>query len=484
MRDSMKIKLIVFITLLLLLCPGCGSKTEPEAGQPNLLLISVDTLRADRLGCYGYKRPTSPTIDRLAEEGVLFENAIATSPQTTPSHMSIITGFYPRAHNVYMWGRDENGTYSGRVLSGEIPTLAEILKGYGYTNVAFTGGANVAGKIGFDRGFEIYDEESNSAAAVEWLRENAEEQFFLFYHTYFTHAPYLPLPPYGSRYDPAYLGKIPSYDELTEELGVVKGELWSGIWQALYNRFWSKVNPADPADRYHLHALYDECIGYVDAVFIKELIDTLRTEGILDRTLIVFTSDHGEEFFEHGRKEHDSIYGEVVRVPLIMRLPGALPGGMRIEQLVRGIDIMPTILELLGIPLDVEIQGTSLLAAATDGKELNLKAHSDYNDFFPPVIDSIRSGPWFLLMDQRTRSGGEPGDGSLPRFFQLFNTDDDPGETRNLAEKYPEVAARLRTELRALRIESSRKHAEEGADQEKAAVDRWNVERLKALGYL
>jgi len=476
--------LILLVLLLPLFFPGCGRSLGTAKDRPNLLLISVDTLRADRLGCYGYDRPTSPNIDRLAAEGVLFENAFSSSPKTTPSHMSILTGLYPRTHNVYMWGKDSQGIYTGKTLSEEIPTLAEILKGFGYTNVAFTGGANVAGKIGFDRGFEIYDEESNTAAAVRWLRENADRRFFMFYHTYYTHSPYLPPPPYDTKYDPSYSGGIPSHDEMREELGLEKDELWTGIWEVLHSRFWSAVDPGNPADRNHLSSLYDGSIEYVDKTFIRELIDTLRETGVLDKTLIVFTSDHGEEFFEHGRVEHDSIYSEVARVPLVLRFPGRLPAGRRIGQLVRSIDILPTVLELIGIPLDSEIQGTSLLPAVLEGENLELDVYADFNDYLPPVIESVRAGPWCLLMDQREIDPVKVTGAPPLRFFKLYNIEDDPAEVRDLSGTHPDVLTRLRTRMRELRIESSRKHSEEGLDQEDASVDRWNVERLKALGYL
>ena len=474
---------ILHLLLLSLLLFSCGQQNDREETRPNLLLISVDTLRADRLGCYGYDRPTSATIDRLAEEGVLFENAFATSPKTTPSHMSIMTGLYPRAHNVYMWAHDETGNYSGKTLSQNIPTLAEILKENGYTCAAFTGGANVAAKIGFGRGFEIYDEESDTVAAVSWLRENDNRPFFLFYHTYYTHSPYLPPPPYDTKYDPDYSGRIPTRKELMGELGMAEGESWMGIWEAFHKSFWARVDINDPEDRDHLNALYDGSIEYVDSTFINKLIETLKARDILDKTLVVFTSDHGEEFYEHGRLEHESIYREVAQVPLIMRLPARLPAGKSIGQLVRSIDIMPTILALLGISLETPIQGEDLLPAITAGRELGLVAHADFNDYGPRVVESVRSGPWFFLMDQRDIPAGEERRRPLPRFFKLFHTGDDPGERRDLSGDHPEVVAELGTRLREVRIESSKKHAEEGGEQKAGAMDRWDVERLKALGY-
>lgn len=474
----------LFIFLLSLLSLACGQPKPGVKDRPNLLLISVDTLRSDRLSCYGYGRHTSPNIDRIAEEGVLFENAFSSSPKTTPSHISILTGLYPRTHNVYMWKMSSEGTYFGRRLSDNVATLAEILKEYGYTNVAFTGGANVAGRIGFDRGFEIYDETADTEAACRWLEENGEKKFFLFYHTYYTHDPYLPPPPYDTKYDPGYSGSMPTRKELMDELGIREGEDWHGIWQPLQKRFWSRIDLNDPADRRHLAGLYDGAINYVDHELIGSLIKSLEKSGLLDSTLIVFTSDHGEEFLEHGRLEHNGIYREVASVPLILRLPGLLPAGRRIKQLVRTIDIMPTILELLGIPSLTTIQGVNLLPAIREDRDLNLTAAADFNDYAPPVIESIREGEWFLLMDQRQSISEKSGPKTAPPFFSLFNTEEDPGEMNDLSDDLPEVVAHLRKKLKKQRIENSKKHAEEAADQRPAKMDIKNLDRLKALGYL
>ncbi len=474
----------LLICFLPLLCLGCERTLGPRRDRPNLLLISVDTLRADRLGCYGYERDTSPQIDQLAESGALFENSFSASPKTTPSHMSILTGLYPRVHNVYMWEMDAEGTFRGDTLSDNIPTLAEILKDYGYTNAAFTGGANVAGRMGFDRGFEIYDENGDTEAACRWLEENTDKRFFLFYHTYYTHDPYLPPPPYDRKYDPSYSGSIPSRKEMMEELGIEEGDGWHGIWQVMHDRFWSKVNLNDPADRRRLNALYDGAISYVDNELIRKLLETLKETGILEKTLVVFTSDHGEEFLEHGRLEHNSLYREVARVPLIMRFPGEIRGGLRIEELVRTVDILPTILDLLGIPLKTSVQGISLRPLLIGEGAPESTAYADFNDYLPPVIESIRSGPWFLLMDQRAREGEAiDREGGSP-FFSLYNIEDDPNETVDISSRYPEITERLKNQLRAIRIESSRKHAEEARDQQPGEMDIKNIEKLKALGYL
>jgi len=469
-------------TLTFFLLLACGCRPGGGEDRPNLLLISIDTLRADRLGCYGYPRDTSPHIDGLAAGGVVFNRAFSASCKTTPSHMTILTGLFPRVHNVYMWKQGPQGTFRGDTLSENVPTLAEILQDYGYANVAFTGGANVAGRMGFSRGFEIYDEAGDTAAACRWLEENSGKKFFLFYHTYYTHDPYLPPPPYDTRYDPGYAGDIPSRREMMEKTGVREGEKWHGIWQVMHEMFWAEVDLDDPADRRHLSALYDGAIGYVDNELIRSLLESLEKAGTLDDTLIVLTSDHGEEFLEHGRLEHNSLYREVARVPLIMRLPGKFPAGLRIEELVRTVDILPTILDVLEIPAETFVQGVSLRPLTEGKRGLELTAYADFDDYLPPVIESLRSGPWFLLLDQRLVRESRGEDGVLS-FVSLYNTRNDPEETADVSARHPEVTKKLLNRLRALRLENSRLRAEEAPNQLKGEMDVKNVERLKALGY-
>jgi arylsulfatase A-like enzyme len=477
----MKIRcgLLLVIGVLCLRCEGGA-----QGDRPNLLLISVDTLRADHLGCYGYARDTSPTVDALAAEGVVFENAFSSSPKTTPSHMSIMTGLYPRAHNVYMWKRNGSGPYAGKSLSEKVPTLAEILRQHGYATAAFTGGANVAGKIGFGRGFEIYDEESDTEGACAWIRQNGGKRFFLFYHTYYTHDPSLPPSPYDTRYDPDYAGGIVPGPTLLRDLGIKEGEPWREVWDELSERFWKTVDVRNPRDIRHLNALYDGAIAYVDRDFIAALIAALRTAGVLDQTLIVFTSDHGEEFLEHGRLRHDSLYREVTHVPLILRLPGVLPAGKRIGGLARSIDILPTVLDLLNLPLPAPVQGISLIPAIRSGRDPGLAVYADFNDFAPPFVESVRTGEWFYLMDQRDYLTREGKKRTAPGFNGLFDSRRDPGEIADLAVSRPEEAIRLQTHLRSLRIESSRLHSERAAEQKVTTMDQENLNRLKALGYL
>ncbi len=221
----------------------------------------------------------------------------------------------------------------------------------------------------------------------------------------------------------------------------------------------------------------------MDHEFIAALLASLRAAGVLDRTLIVFTSDHGEEFLEHGRFRHDSLYREVTRVPLILRLPGVLPAGKRVGQLVRSVDLLPTVLDILGLPLPSSVQGVSLLPAVRRDRDLGLEVYADFDDFAPPFIESVRTREWFYLMDQRdylTREGKK----RAPGFHWLFDAGRDPGEIADLSLSRPAAVARLQMRLRGLRIESSRLHFERAAEQKATTMDAENLKRLKALGYL
>ena len=477
----------VAVVLFALATAGCRRSAPDSTDRPNVLLISIDTLRADRLGCYGCPRDTSPNMDRLAAEGVLFERCFSTSCKTTPSHMSIMTGLYPQAHDVYMWQQGPQGIYGGKALASSIPTLAETLKKHGYRNAAFTGGANVAAEIGFGRGFDVYDENDNNEAACRWLSQNGDQRFFVFYHTYYTHDPYIPPPPYDSKYDSNYSGAIPSTTDFLKEMGVQGFSRLHGVWRKLHEAWWKKIDPNDPDDWRHVRALYDGAICHVDNRFIRNLIETLEQQGVLDKTLIILTSDHGEEFLEHGRVTHDSLYREVTHVPLLMRWPERLPAGKRVSQLVRGIDIMPTILDLLDIRHNADMQGTSLLPAALKDRDLRLTAHADFNDYAPPFIESVRSESWFLLMDQRLRRMPDEPRGAYPVFLQLYDTAQDPAETRNLAGALPHITARMKADMAAVRIECSRLRTEREACEEppvRLQIDAENLRRLKSLGYV
>lgn len=292
-------------------CPGC-----------NVVLISMDTLRADHVGAYGYElRDTTPSIDRLAARSVLFENAIAQSSWTRPAHMSIFTGRYPAEHG-YKALKDRAR------LSESVPTLAGTLRDNDYMTVAFTGGVNVAAAFGFDSGFDTYRTNGkyfrdNLEDTKYWFEQEMKEPFFLFWHGYDAHTPYLT--------DPIDRAALDLPDNPPKR----------GL------RSICRSDDGDSRIRRY-KAEYDGAVHRGDR-YVGKLLAYLEERGLLDRTLIVFLSDHGEEFLEHGRCFHlSTLYREVLHVPLLFAGPGIQP--RRIADTIPGsVTIAPTIMDLVGI---------------------------------------------------------------------------------------------------------------------------------------
>lgn len=348
MRRSVSSNPLKVSVVLLALLAGCGAKDELP---PNILLISIDSLRADHLGCYGYERPTSPAIDALAEEGVVFEEAISQAPWTLPSHASLLTSLYGRTHQT---------NDISRQLPHGIPTLSGTLSEAGYETSAVVSGTFMQTRFGLNSGFAHYDDDiaqfdhrrSHEAVTspeiqrkAEALLSGAQEPFMLFLHYWDVHYDYAPPPPYDTKFDPDYTGKVSS-----------KG--------FLKNKRIEAGMPA--ADLDHVVALYDGEIAWVDE-HIGRLLATLEATGLDERTIVILTADHGDEFFEHGGKGHShSLYRELVNVPLIVRGPGVTAGG-RVSTPVELIDIMPTVLELTGVRAPDGLQGRRLGAALSGG---------------------------------------------------------------------------------------------------------------------
>ncbi len=293
-----------------------GSGLTAENKDWNVILISIDTLRADHLGCYGYVRNTSSHISDLATQGVLFKEHIAPAPSTLPSHASMFTSLNPFAHKAE-W-------VTAVPLDSTIVTLAEVLRKENFSTVAFTGGGQVSKKYGFDQGFQIYDEEGGGIAPVlqktlDWLRGNKDKRFFLFFHTYEVHHPYVPPKSYDGLFYPEYSGKLGNNISIEMLKKINKGK--------------QKI---DENDRKHIVAQYDEEIVYMDEQ-LNKLFEELKYLKIWDKTLIVFTSDHGEEFNEHGKMgwHGHTLYDELLKIPLIIRFPDNSYSGTIIEQQTR-----------------------------------------------------------------------------------------------------------------------------------------------------
>ncbi len=478
-------RLLPVLPLLVLLviigsgaCSGGGAGPGPHRARPNVLLLTVDTLRPDHLSCYGYARRTSPHIDVLARRGVLFRQAITASGRTVQSFPSILSGVYPMAHGLRYEGQ------SHEILASRL-TLTTVLEERGYDSFAVTQGLNV----GLHRGFDLYDpdvylDESGqkiyvptrddrqaTAKAIGWLRrrQGSTSPFFLWMRYNAPHWPYDAPAPFTEMFDPEYRGEHTFNEEAAP--GVERGDIIFGLTRL--------------PDREIEHAVahYDGEIAYADEA-IGGLLKAIEGMGILDRTIIVLTSDHGESlgehdyFFEHGAY----LYEPTVRVPLIVAAPGVLPPGVVVEDQVRTIDILPTILDLAGIAIPGGLDGTSLVTRARGergGEALLAYSESGRNFYrenprqFVPGI----AGKWRMMRSDRYKLIRIPKDPEP--IWELYDLAADPGETRNLIAERPAVAEELRVELLRL-IE-----ADPGRDDRSEPPLPDELERdLRSLGYV
>jgi arylsulfatase A-like enzyme len=404
-------------SLILIACVIlCGCGREPE--RINVLLIGVDTLRPDHLGCYGYGRNTSPNIDRLAGGGVLFEHVVSQCPWTLPSFATVLTSLYPSQHGA--------GINMGKMRTS-FPTLAEILGERGYAAGAIINVSVLRPEFGVDRGFDYYDTTEPGAKrlapevteeALEWIAGNKDGPFFLFVHYFDPHLSYAAPAPYDTLFDSDYRGRIGNtFDQ----------EAYEVLAPVLFD----EDDPQMEADWGHIEALYDGEIAYTDEA-VGSLLEGLADMGLTQKTLIVFLSDHGEEFFEHKGYGHGhTLYQEVINVPLIFSLPGILPQGVRAARQVRLVDVTPSVLDLLGIDTEAGFEGVSLKSLLTGEGESGERATS----LFPPEAafsEGLRRGgerkgvtayPWKLVYHVPT--GSE----------MLFNLRDDPAETQNVTDR-------------------------------------------------
>ncbi len=390
----------------------------PEAarrpGRPNILLITVDSLRADRLGSYGGPART-PTFDRLAKEGVRFAQAYVQLPQTTPSHAALFTGQYPSSNGVRIAHHDA-------LPQGKV-TLAGVLAAAGYR----TGGVySWAGPAdGLDQGFQTYRNvatphadgraDLTTAAASAWLEAAAADRarpFFLWVHYRDPHYPYEPPPPYDTLYA-APCG------------GCADGSL------ATLNRLHEGWQPT-PADLTRIMAAYDGEITFTDHE-VGRLLGRLDALGLTASTLVVLTSDHGEAFGEHGEWFHGlGVYQPTIHVPLLARLPDVIPAGAVYGGVVQLIDIMPTVLDLLGLGPVPSAEGRSLMAALRGGAPTEGLAIVEVADW---RYTAIVRGEWKLIRDNLTGQ------------HALYHLPSDPGEQRDRFAFEPAAAARLSSVL-------------------------------------
>lgn len=459
--------------------PGSPPTAPPPAGPlPNVVLLTVDTLRPDHLGCLGYSRDTSPYIDRLAAEGVVFSETITAAGRTVQSFPSILTGVYPQEHGLRYEGQMHD------VLEGRL-TLTRALRDHGYDAFAITQGLNV----GLHRDFEVYDpdiyldpdgkkiylptrnDREASRKAVQWLRSRrgSDRPFFLWMRYNAPHWPYDAPAPYTEMFDEEYGGGH-SFNE-PERPGVEKGAIIFG------------VERLPPREVEHAIAHYDAEIRYADRA-IGDLLEAIDTMGMRENTIYVVTSDHGESFGEHDYFfEHGAyLYEPTVRVPLIISAPGRLPAGRVIESQARTIDIMPTILDIAGIPFPAVLRGTSLVSRTRNGGDRSgPPAYSESGrNFYPEnprqYIGGI-AGKWRMLRSSRYKVILIPKDPEP--IWEVYDLQADPGETVNLIERMPEEAARLQTAL--LDIVASDPGRD---DRDEPPLPDELREHLRSLGYV
>jgi choline-sulfatase len=449
-------------------------------------------LRADRLGAYGYTaRPTSPRIDALAGEALVFEVHVAAAPWTTPSHMSLLTGLIPTRHGVTGSDRGLREALKGERPIERLPeavtTLAEVLAARGWATAAFTGGATLDPRIGFDQGFEGYDtsmvklDRAKVDRVLGWIDAHHEKPFFLFWHTFEVHAPYLA---------PDFLG-----DVLPPERARALGERLAAIPE---RNGWKAVRAAKRVMRAHdaydpevTGALYDGGIRSFDR-WLGRLVDGLRERGLWERTLLVLTSDHGEQLGEEGRPapfgdgfynvHGHTLYEELIHVPLIIRVPG-VRGGRRFAPVTAAIDVMPTILDVLDLPAPPETQGRSLRPLWESPGRWTPKAALSESLSEGEEMKSLRTERQKYLVTIDAASVAERGRSHVPSDAgrTLFDLLEDPGERRGLLDG---VGADERTGRAAVLDAELRERLATVGRPEEGQLSPEAREGLEALGYL
>ena len=431
---------------------GAAACARPHAEKtpPNILLISIDALRADHLSCYGYDRRTSPVLDDLAARGTRFSNAFVNTHGTPPSHTTLLSSLYQETHRVDLGGGDAPG--GGHTIPADVGLVQEILQRNGWRTVAVTGGGYMSGEFGFSRGFDVFTDQARgvdegTGRLIEALRAPTEagRPVFALLHTYEVHSPYMPPDDFADLFG-EYSGAIePTNEALIPIQGTAGQVLTRGDFE-------------------YLESLYDGGIRYTDEV-LGELLDELDGIGFLDNALVIITADHGEEFGEHGGLLHGGkLYEELMHVPLIVFGTGA-PRGVVDPALVSHVDVAPTILAAARIPVPEIMEGRDLLDGPQRGPWLEQRVFSQYAS----QLYCVRTPRWKLIF--------RPASGQM----QLFDLRRDPVERRNLREAYPEVAEQLLADLIAWRRERPQLDFEPTPDDELSAE---KIEELRALGYV
>lgn len=443
----MYLRFVVLGYFLMALFVPCV-KLEAGEEQPNILLFTIDACRPDHFGCYGYTRNTTPAIDNLVKEGALFTHAFCQSAWTTPGMISIFTSLYPPAHAVDV---------KDKTLSEDVLTLPEVLKRSGYAVPVLPRFVDIPNywHLGFDAVSKEQFQGKEGEDLLKLLEVYKDQKFFIWYHYHGLHLPYNPPGPY----DGIFL-KGDKISSDSEAVAVVKKQ--SVIRQgsvAFHNN-----------DKDTVIALYDGQIRQLDD-YIKQLVEKMKEWDIFDNTIIVITSDHGEELFEHGFLGHAStslngkLYDEIIRIPLIILWPKKLRHAV-INSYVQQVDIMPTILDFLGLSIPDGLQGNSLLPLMKDtflGDLQSVPVRSQQGAVFCETVlggyqstkemekirlRCIRTDRWKLIYTNASpgdlRKEGLNGDKDK---FELYDLKSDPGEVNNIITRHPDIVNELKRRL-------------------------------------
>lgn len=450
------------------------NKDELKCKDCNLVIISLTNTRKDHIGPYGYKRNTTPNIDKFFENSLVFDNAFAPASWTLPVAASLYTSLFPYSHKVM----DRTGESK---LPDEILTFAEILKSVGYKTAAFTGGGDYSARFNLGQGFDTYVEEGNYdnyripakkgvlsylniepllPPVMDWLEENKDEKFFLLLQGYDTHCPFTPKPPFDKGFDPGYSSQIDFSNclwtfERTEPVDKEGEKKWPVKTWIIDGKI-SEVMLSEK-DIAQMVSLYDGEIAQVDDTLSK-LFEFMKKNDLEKDTIFIFMAEHGDLFGEHGRfmrggPLRGTFYDPVLNFPLLIKHP-SINIKQRIDALIQTVDLMPSLLEILGIndaQKDVR-QGKSIIPAIISGKEVNdyVYAGAQYqakNSMFfkgSSKVEMIRSKEWKLI---REEIGDDGDDATRTISYEFFNVAKDAKEEADLYGSDSDIVASLSKKL-------------------------------------
>ncbi len=456
----------VFIILVfgIINLAALSHKIFPSRSRPNVLLVVCDTLRADHLGCYGYTRPTSPIIDQFAVDALLFENAMSNAPWTRPSMGSLFTALYPYQHQAFYW-KDS--------LDNAHLTLAEIFRNHSYSTFAVQTNVLLTEYYNFHQGFQHFYEIINDTAEKvaskfnSWVSKNKKKPFFAYLHFMDVHLPYEA---------PKNFNKIFEPEKFESVLDGAPG--------AYEVRMLTEIGLSSQ-DKQHFINLYDAEIRYFDHCF-GQIIDRLKNLDIFNNTIIILTSDHGEEFWDHNGAEHGhTLYKELIHVPLIIKYSSQLQP-KRIRTYVELLGLTPTLLDLCRIQINFDLNGQNFIFNDKSGKSKQKEIFLEGIGFGAEMKGVLKDG-WKLIENTGRRDENamdlflEMTPYIMPEYkkgYELYNTNSDSQEQDNLVDQYPHIADRLKIYLELFKSGSMETRKPKKKNLEKKLKD------LKSLGYI